>query len=465
MIPGAVSVGFLHPGKYSSCFADSLTQLLFFDAMSEAPRIVSHDHGQLASNCPPTGIVEGRNKLARIMCDDSEAEWLFMVDSDMAFDADIVERLIAAADPAERPIVGALAFAHKTDGRASLGGIRYRPVPTVYHWNETETEVGFVPQFDYPRDQLVPVAATGAACLLIHKTVFERLRVKFGDVWFEPLNHPKHQTHFSEDLSFCIRLAAADIPLFVHTGIRTGHDKGSQFLDEGLYDAHRASGSTSDTIDILIPTLGRPHRVAELVANIAETTSTQHRVVFIVEAHDQATIDACLAVGAEHVINERSPNYGGAINTGLAHTNGDWVFTGADDLHFVASWDVLCVKAADDWFPVVGTNDLLNQRVLRGQHATHSLVKRRYLRDMGGVIDEGPGSFLHEGYSHNFVDHEFVSTAKMRGLFRPCLSAVVEHVHHLNGKAPVDETYEKSVKDWDADLALFSSRCGLWAAL
>ena len=244
MIPGAVTVGFLHPGKYSACFADSLTQLLFHDASSESPRIVTHDFGQLGKNCPPTGIIEGRNQLAKVMCDDSEAEWLFMVDSDMAFEHDIVERLVAAADPVERPVVGALAFAHKTDGAASLGGVRYRAVPTIYRWYEDDDDAGFVPMVDYPRDEMVSAAATGGACVLIHRSVFEAMRAKFGGVWFDPISHPKHPTKFSEDLSFFMRLAAIDVPLFIHTGIKTGHDKGSQFLDEPLFDAQQAARSS-----------------------------------------------------------------------------------------------------------------------------------------------------------------------------------------------------------------------------
>jgi hypothetical protein len=57
-------------------------------------------------------------------------------------------------------------------------------------------------------------------------------------VWFDTIRHPKG-AHFSEDLAFCIRLAACGIPLHVHTGIRTTHDKGGVFLDEAHYDATR----------------------------------------------------------------------------------------------------------------------------------------------------------------------------------------------------------------------------------
>ena len=239
MIPGTVTVGFLHPGHYAACFAESLKELLFADAFGQQ-RIVSHDFGQLGKNCGSGGIVDGRNQLAKVMCDDSQAEWLFMVDSDMGFAPDTVERLIAAADPKARPVVGGLAFAHKTDGKASHFGVRYRCQPTIYRWFEDDDKVGVVPQFDYERDALVECAATGGACLLIHRTVLERIRARYGDVWFDPVKHPKGTT-FSEDLSFCIRIAGIGVPLYVHTGVKTTHDKGGVFLDEEHFDRQQAA--------------------------------------------------------------------------------------------------------------------------------------------------------------------------------------------------------------------------------
>ena len=162
MKAGQVSVGFLHPGQYAACFAESLQDILFHD-LAHQQRIVSHPHGKMGKECGSGGIVDGRNKLAQAFLDESDSEWLFMVDSDMGFAADTVEQLILNADKFSRPVLGALCFAMKTDGRASFYGIRYRATPTLYEFVETDTQVGFVPLFDYPRDQVVKVAATGAA--------------------------------------------------------------------------------------------------------------------------------------------------------------------------------------------------------------------------------------------------------------------------------------------------------------
>lgn len=234
-----VSVGFLHPGHYAACFAESLCDLLFYDATLHK-RIVSHPHGKMGKQCGAAGIVDGRNTLARVFLDETEADWLFMVDSDMDFRPDTVERLIEAAHAQDRPIVGGLAFAHKTDGNASGYGVRYRCQPTIYRWYEDDDRAGFAPRFDYPRNELVEASATGAACVLIHRRALEEIRDRYGDVWFDTIRHPKG-SHFSEDMAFCIRAAACDIPLFVHTGVKTGHDKGGVFYDEAFYDAQQAA--------------------------------------------------------------------------------------------------------------------------------------------------------------------------------------------------------------------------------
>ena len=233
-----VSIGFLHPGTYSSCFADSLCELQFYDAGMYGRTM--HSHGRMGKRCGSGGIVDGRNKLAQVMLDESESEWLFMVDSDMGFEPDTIERLINAGHAIDRPVVGALAFANKTDGRSGLYGVRYRAQPTIYQFHEDAERAGFVPMFEYPRNELIEVGATGAACILIHRLALQAIRDKYGDVWFDTIRHPKG-AHFSEDLSFCVRVAAVGLPLHVHTGIKTGHDKGNAYLDEDYYDQQRAA--------------------------------------------------------------------------------------------------------------------------------------------------------------------------------------------------------------------------------
>lgn len=241
MNAGTVAVGFLDPGHWSHCFGQSLIDLYLVDSFG-SKRMVPHGK-QLRDNAQAGGIVEGRNSIAEKFLDDTDCEWLFMVDSDMGFGPDTVDRLIAAADPVQRPVVGGLCFSLRRDTPGEFYGQKYVVVPTCYEYVDTDAEVGFRSIVDYPRDAMLQVGGTGAACLLIHRSALTAIRARFGDHWFDHVTHPSGTT-FSEDLSFCVRLAACDLPLWVHTGVRTTHDKHGVFLDEDEYDRCRALHAT-----------------------------------------------------------------------------------------------------------------------------------------------------------------------------------------------------------------------------
>lgn len=220
-------------------------------------------------------------------------------------------------------------------------------------------------------------------------------------------------------------------------------------------------------ISILVPTFGRPDRLRSVATNALDNTDTDCEVVFIVEADDDDTMRAAFALDDELpevrcVVNERSRNYAGACNTGYHRTTGEWLFCGADDLRFHPGWDRAALRAGG---LVVGTNDLLNPFVLGGTHATHYLVARSYLDDPGGVADGGHGSFLNEIFRHNYTDTEFIDTARFRGVFKPCLESVVEHMHFCNGKAVMDQTYEKGQADVSRDAEVYRSRWHLWGGI
>ena len=89
-------------------------------------------------------------------------------------------------------------------------------------WRTTDTgESGFAARFDYEPDTVVRCSGTGSACILIHRSVLERL----GPNPYEPLRNPSTGELIGEDLSFCARASQADIPIHVHTGVPTSHLK------------------------------------------------------------------------------------------------------------------------------------------------------------------------------------------------------------------------------------------------
>ena len=248
MTPGSVVVGYLDDGGWRACFGLSYRDLIMHDVLNSG-RIVRENGRELRQVCGTGGIVAGRNRVAKDFLDNTDGEYLFFVDTDMGFAADTVDRLVKACDRISSPVVGGLCFklSRKRD-RGDYYAERYSIAPTIYEYLELDDEVGFRPMADYPRDSMTKCAGTGAACIIIHRNALVKLRKAYGDVWFDPITHPlgyKGQPRtFSEDLSFCVRCHAQDLPVYVHTGIKTCHDKHGVFLDEAAYDAQRAVRET-----------------------------------------------------------------------------------------------------------------------------------------------------------------------------------------------------------------------------
>lgn len=216
-------------------------------------------------------------------------------------------------------------------------------------------------------------------------------------------------------------------------------------------------------VAILIPVLRRPHRVAPLLESITAATPEPHRVIFIVEEHDVEERAAIDRTGAEQVVVDRPRrSYARKINAGYRASVEPLLFLGADDIKPHPGWLPAALRVMTGPVQVVGTNDLLNPRVLAGEHATHSLVSRSYCDELG-TIDER-GKVLHEGYGHDYVDDEFVATARHRGVYAHAHDSIVEHLHPWAGKAPSDATYRIGRAKSAAGRRLFASRQHLWAA-
>jgi hypothetical protein len=245
--PGSAVVGFLDGGGWSACFGLSYRDLCLHDAFGQQ-RMARSGPGELRALTGSGGIPANRNKVVRGFLERTRGEWLLFIDTDMGFTRDSLDRLIGSADPATRPVMGGLCFAGVRDKAGSaaspLYSERFKIVPTVYEYVETGDEIGFRPIPDYARDQVIEVAGTGAAMLLIHRSALEKVRANQGDAWFDPITHPTAlkggPRTFSEDLSFCVRLAACGIPVHVDTAVKTTHEKGMAFLDEDAFDQQLA---------------------------------------------------------------------------------------------------------------------------------------------------------------------------------------------------------------------------------
>lgn len=221
-------------------------------------------------------------------------------------------------------------------------------------------------------------------------------------------------------------------------------------------------------VAILIPVLRRPHRVMPVATSALDNTP-RATVFFLATDGDTDELDAIYdcrkELGGDIVrFGVLSPNrygdYARKINYGYRHTTEPFMLFGADDLLFHPGWFDAAVALMSDEVAVVGTQDLANRRVLRGEHSTHPLVARWYI-DQAGTVDER-GKALHEGYLHEFVDDEFIETAKAREVFAFCDQAVIEHLHPAVGKAPLDDLYRDEPRRMTQGRVLYSRRRLLW---
>lgn len=234
---GKVLVAYLHNAHdVQHSFHHCLTSLVNYDAAHRQRLFASA--GPLMMRCGTDGLVEARNKVMAHFLDQTVEEWLWSVDTDMGFPADVVDRLIDSADPVKRPVVGALCFGLRLGQPDGLGGYLTEPFPTIYGWSQDKSGMmGFRAAIDYAQHSLIQVAGTGAACLLVHRSVAEKIRAEDGDTWFDPVRYPDGR-FLSEDLSFCYRVAKAGFPVFVNTAVKTTHAK-QIWVGEQQFMEHR----------------------------------------------------------------------------------------------------------------------------------------------------------------------------------------------------------------------------------
>lgn len=217
---GQVVVAYIHAGSLSSYFVESLIATLLLDGQRRR-KIVG-----LLQEWSSANISAARNTLTLRFLDDYDAEWLLWVDSDMAFSADALDALLDSADKDTAPIVGGLCF----------GMMQGRLFPTIYMLAEDDDGLARTVRVgQYPADALVKVAGTGAAFLLIHRSALTTIRERGFNATFPFFQETEmHGQPVGEDVTFCLRALACNLPVHVNTAVKVGHHK-STLLTEDMF--------------------------------------------------------------------------------------------------------------------------------------------------------------------------------------------------------------------------------------
>lgn len=228
VIPGSVAVGIISsPTSVSAGFRLSLTRLLAADSKA-LHRVVS----EIAKVTGTAGVPAARNEVVeRFLTQTPKAEWLWFIDTDATFSEDILELLLAAAHPTQRPIMGGLAFRMPSGEVNSVHAPRLVVEPMLYVRHEHR----FHSVVSYPIDSVIKLDGLPTHCLLIHRSVLEDSR------WQEDAHHHPwfrmgelNGSEISEDFFFCVKAAELGYPIHAFTKAKTGHEK-TFIFDEDLF--------------------------------------------------------------------------------------------------------------------------------------------------------------------------------------------------------------------------------------
>jgi hypothetical protein len=237
-------VGYVTSGTSVDEFYESLLESKHLDREQGTNRLQRPWRIRIKSSA---ALVRARNTVVREFLQmPGFPPWLFMIDTDMAWEPDALERLLLEASP-ER-IVSGLCFAY-TAG--------HRIIPTIYTLDEMgamRSPLEQDPDWKLPENTMLQVDGTGAAFLCVHRRTLTRMQDWFAEssgarsenCWFREAEmilpvpdakppNPTVSMHWtSEDLWFCRLAADTGLEVFVHTGVKVRHRKGV-WLDEDLY--------------------------------------------------------------------------------------------------------------------------------------------------------------------------------------------------------------------------------------
>jgi hypothetical protein len=213
-----VSIGSCDPGTVNGAFAYRLIQLAQARSARLGPFVRVKGSGLLSKQ---------RNRVVKQFLDGTKSDWLLLIDSDEQLSLEAFDKLLETAHDKERPVVAGLVFA----GFGIEGAPYPKPVPAIFQ----DAPEGFLPLYKYDKNSVFEIDAAGTGCLLIHRSVLEKMRETAdknqGPDWCWFWDGPVDGNWIGEDLLFCRRIRALGFPIYVNTGAILPHQK-SYWLDE-----------------------------------------------------------------------------------------------------------------------------------------------------------------------------------------------------------------------------------------
>lgn len=158
-----------------------------------------------------------RQEALELWYDRTDMDWVLWVDSDIHLNNDALNKIWAAADPIDRPVVTGTYFISKENERSMM-----TPYPVVFNFTDSDYVVSYV--HPLPKDALVKVDAAGFGFVLMHRNAIKKMREVHGNIPY--FNEAGVGEQFvSEDIRFFHLMKDAGVPLYTHTGATVKHMK------------------------------------------------------------------------------------------------------------------------------------------------------------------------------------------------------------------------------------------------
>lgn len=201
-------------------------------------------------------------------------------------------------------------------------------------------------------------------------------------------------------------------------------------------------------ISVLIPSRGRPALLERFLRSVASCCERPVEVIVRLDSDDCDNYRSQRAMGipervrVHFIVGDPGVGMGRMTNECMDEANGDIIMLAGDDLVVrTMGFDRLVADA----MPSDGIGLVFGDDKFQGMNlATHPFLGRTVINSWGGKV-------VPDEYKAEFIDTHIMDVFRRLGRlghrrinYVPDL--VTEHMHHLNGKAQMDDTYQKPME-------------------
>lgn len=205
-----VMVGNVNPGLVTSDYMKALLDFMLYDLQNR----------QIFRGYLPwraSSLIDiYRNMIVDQFLTQTDDDYLWFIDSDIVIDNTTLYSLVDTCEEFGFPLISGIYPTVDQFGMVH---------PSLWRLGEENGRTTMVQLKDVPNEPLVEVDGVGAGCLLIHRSLLEKMRAEYGPAkpWFDMgvfFGIP-----FGEDYTFCMRVKEMGFPIMANTKVRVDHFK------------------------------------------------------------------------------------------------------------------------------------------------------------------------------------------------------------------------------------------------